>query len=334
MMFENGLHIVEEQFKNFIAGYNYKKNPTGKKLNIGVVYSSGLDSSILLEVANNFKSTMNYDVHILYVSYPDTRRGLDADDLSVKKASKYGNKISMQICNTKCHSTKFNDDSFDAITDLIFKTPDLDVVLFPDTMDYVLETFLMRSLNGTTTENLRSATFLTSYDHDGVKQTIGRPFLGIKRAEMIDYARVFPVEFLSDDELYNIDVSDLVYIRNNLIPLINHRFNLNGFMKTVSNIREHVDMANNRTLDLDIKSGDWSVGDFLNLSIGNRMFLIREYFKVVHNVELPSQVVSDIRAKLQEDLTDLCIPVMSKFVIHKQDDRIRVAVTKEVSVVA
>lgn len=332
MMFQNGLHLAEEQFKNFIAGYNYNKNTNGKRISVGVLYTSGVDSSVLLDIASKFKDMLNYELRILYLGYGDLLYAKEADDIALKKAEQYGCKITMQVCNTKSHSPTFLDSVHEVSTNLLFKSEELDLILMPDTTDTMVETFLLRLLHGSKPAGLSGSTFLTTYNSDGNKRVIGRPFLGIERSVILDYARSNPVEFLTCEELHSMESTDITYIRNNIMPMINHRFNLRGFVESTTAIRALIDEVSQPELVIDVKSGDWSVGDFLNLSIGNRMFLIREYFKTVHQVELPARVVTDIRAKLQEDLTDLCIPIMSKFVIHKQDDRIRVAITKEVSV--
>lgn len=334
MMFENGLHIVEEQFKNFMAGFNYSQNVTSKRLKIGVMYCSGIDTSVLLDVVNMYKQTFNYEVTMLYMSYADSKRGKDADDLAIKKAQTYNNQIKMEVCQAKRHTANYNELASDLIKRLLSQAEDLDLILTSDTADVVLESFLFNALTGCSTENLQGSDFLTTIKKDERTQHIGRPFLNLERAALMDYARVYPVEFYSDDEDFNIEISDRNYIRNNLVPLIIHRFNLTSFINTTSSIRDYIKLSNTRNLELDIRTGDWDVNDFLNLSTGNRMFLIREYFKLVHNVELSGPLLYHIRTKTEEDLFNLCIPIEEKFILVKEGDRIRVNLTKQVSAIA
>lgn len=334
MMFENGLHIVEEQFKNFMTGFSYSKNITSKRLKVGVMYCSGIDTSVLLDVVNKYQQTFNYEVTMLYMSYSDSKRGKDADDLAIKKAQIFNNKIKMEVCQAKRHTSNYNELAREMIKRLLTQADELDLVFTSDTADVVLESFLFNALSGCSAEKLQGSDFLTTIKKGEITQYIGRPFLNLERAALMDYARAYPIEFYSDDEDFNIEVSDRNYIRNNLIPLIVHRFNLGSFIDTTSSIREHIKLSNTRNLELDIKSGDWDINDFLNLSTGNRMFLIREYFKLVHDIDLSGPLLFHIRTKTEEDLFNLCIPIEEKFVLVKEGNRIRVNLTKQVSTTA
>lgn len=325
MMFENGLHLAEEQFKNFVAGYNYNKNLNGKRIKVGVLYTYGTDSSVLLDIASKFKDTMNYELHILYLSYADFSRAKDADDIALKKAEEYGCKITMQVCNTKAHSVMFPDNVHEVYSDLIFKSEDIDLILLPDTTDTMVETFLLRLLNGTNPNGLRGSTFLTTYDNNGIKRDVGRPFLCIERSVVLDYARYNPVEFLTCEELHNMESLDLTYIRNNIMPMINHRFNLRGFIESITGVRKLVDEASAPNLSINILSGEWKLNDFINLSPGNRLFVIREYFKKVHDIDLTGDVLQNLNQALQGDITSLSVRIGdSRFMLLRDDEYIRV----------
>lgn len=334
MRFLNGLHFAEEQFKNFMAGFKYVHLNDNRPLNIGVLCGAGLDTSVLLDIVNKYKLTFGYNVTILYISFLDFENGKIADTLMMRKAEMYGNHLVSEICNINKFEPKFVSAVSGVLGKIISETPDLDLILSADTIDDELETFLLNVLRGCEVHNLQGLDFVSPVNSKFGKRFIGRPFITTKKAILVDYSRSTSISYIIDDCSYTTTDSDRSYIANNLIPLIQHKFSMESFLRTISGIRKHITKSKEVSTKFDIKSGDWSVDDFLNLPIGNRMFLIREHFKSVHDIELSQPLLLSLRAKIEEDIFDLCVVIEEKFILVKEDGRIRVNQKKEVTTVA
>lgn len=259
MQFECGLHLAEERFKNFMAGYNYTKNTSNKKLEIGVLFSGGLDSSVLLDVVNKYRKVFNYTVTVLYVSFSQFEKFENADNIVLKKAKEYNNKIRMEICSSEKNYPGLKEATRKAMNDVAFKTEELDLVLTAHHFDDQLETVLLRLFTGSTVEQLQGMEYVTEVTRNGKTIPFGKPFIEIPRSVLIDYTRCFHIDFIEDDlGNYGTETSDRAYIRNNVLPWVEHRFNSVSIQKTLSNIKKSVQDFNGGKSKPD-------VNDFINI---------------------------------------------------------------------
>ena len=330
MYLDNGCHIVEERFKNFMFGFNAMHNQKGRRLQVGVMYSCGIDSTVLLDVVNKFKDVYDYNVKILYVSFDDFAQSERADALAIQVAKEYKNEVKFSICSLKSKTGSVKEEARNAMKDLGFSEA-FDLILTGHHADDQLETVLFRLFRGTGVEGLRGMDYVTEFIRDKETRLFGKPFLDIPKAALIDYGRLTDLTFIEDETNFNVDMSDRNYIRHNIIPLVDHRFNLSSILNTIENIKEYVSDTQQRNTDLDIYSGEWNVNDFFNLSIGNRVFLIREYFRTIHGYNFSQSVVKELRKKLEDDMTDLCISLGNSFMLVKDKNVIKVDYVKSVS---
>lgn len=316
MYFNNGLHIVEERFKNFLSGFRMINNPSGKHMNIGVLFSGGVDSSVLLEVANKYKGTFNFSIIILYISFGDFSNAAIADNLAIKAAAKYRNEIQFDTCDTGDKQSSVKTAAKQAMKKIAFSKK-LDLVLTGHHIDDQLETVLFHMFRGTTVDGLAGMSYTTDWTEGEDVRVFGKPFLDVKKTEILDYARYCKLKFIQSEENYDIDVSDRNYIRNNIVPLVQHRFNQNAIIQTIDNVKKFLNEKKEPVIDVIIEQGAWPLDQFIRLPVGNRVFVVREYLYRRHGCHLESKVVSDLRKKLEDDLTELCLDLGHGFVLNR-----------------
>ena len=329
MFCENGLHLAEEKFKNFMAGFNYLHNPKNKKLKIGILYSCGIDSSVLLDIAVKYQATFNFEVTMLYISFNDFARSKEADNLAMMLATEYKIDMKHSVCNLANRFSGIKEEARNCMKDLGF-SENFDLILTGHHADDQLETVLFRLFRGSGVDGLKGMEYITEFVREDEKRLFGKPFLEVRKTAIIDYARFSKIHFIEDETNYNVDVSDRNYIRNNIIPLIEYRFNVNSIILTIENIKQFVKEYNEKQTNLDIYSGEWCINDFINLTPGNRVFVVREYFRVMHGYNFSHKVIAEIRKKIEHDLSDLCIDLGNSFVLIRDKDKIKVDYVKSV----
>ena len=86
-------------------------------------------------------------------------------------------------------------------------------------------------------------------------------------------------------------------------------------------------------IDIRIVDGFWYISEFIRLPIGNRVYVVREYFRQVLKTELSEEGVSILRKRLEEDLTDLYLH-LAGFVLTIRDNVIVVENPNKVSTIA
>ena len=321
------LNIVEDYFKNFMAGYNYNYNRSGNPIKVGILYSTGVDSSVLLHVANMYKETFNLEITILYISFNDFKNSEKADDIAKQMSEIYDNKIKLDVCDLLNKSSGVKIMARDSMKELAL-SENFDIVLTGHHTDDQIETVLFRLFRGSGVDGLCGMEYISEFVKDGRKVLFGKPFLEISKVDIIEYARLYDVTFIEDETNYNTDNSDRNYIRNEIVPIIKTRFNTHSINTTINNIKQYVKDQDNKNLNIDIYSGTWSVSDFISLSIGNRLFVIREYFRVIHGYNFNQKTLGELRRRLEEDISDLCVHLNNGFMVVKNKEFINCEYSK------
>lgn len=331
--FENGLHVVEEQFRNFMGGFRMINNPSGKPMNVGVVFSAGIDSSVLLDVACKYRQIYNFTVTLIYISVEMFGRdNTVTDNLAIKLANQYKTEILFDICpiSTRSSSESICNLIQGRLKEVVFNK-EFDLVMTRFNADDQLEGVLFNFFRGCKVEELTGSDFLTTWKDKEKTRILGRPFLNLDCNQLLDYARFNKVFFISGDVEYDIDIYDSSFIKSNIIPKIVQRFNRDAIRLTLSNISKYVAERNEPTIDINICDGFWYISEFIRLPIGNRVYVIREFMRQVHKVELSEDILAILRKRLEEDLTDLYLHI-GGFILTLKDNVVTVELAPKVSV--
>ena len=335
MYFDNGLHIVEEQFKNFMSGFRMKNNPTGKPMNLGVVFSSGLDSNVLFDVVCKYRQMFNFNVTLIYISVEMFgRENSVTDNLAIKMANQFKTEILFDICPISNRSAPelVRNMIQNRLKDIVFNK-EFDLIMTGFNADDQLEGVLFNFFRGCEVEELTGSDYLTSWKHKEKTRMLGRPFLNLDCNQLLDYARCNKVFFINGDAEYDIDIYDSAFIKSNIIPKISQRFNREAIRHTLRNISKYVAERNEPVIDINIVDGFWNISEFIRLPIGNRVYVIREFMRQVHKVELSEDILSMLRRRLEEDLTDLFLHI-GGFVLTIKDNTIVVEPFASISTTA
>lgn len=328
-MFENGMHIVEEKFKNFFAGFRMLKNPTGQHMEVGVLYTGSVESSTLLEVVDKFKTTFNYTVHILHVSGRDFSMASVASDLAIMSEKWYKCESVMGSCDPVRGRKSVHEIIKKAIGEIVFSRK-LDLVLSSHTADDQLEKIMLNLLRGSDIEGLAGLSYLEDWHQADKVRTFGKPFLEVRKNEILDYARYCKIKFVEVEESYDIDQSDAAYIRNNILPLVQYRFTNTGVLKTTETIRGFLKQINNPVLNVIIEEGRWLIDQFVQLPVSNRVFVIREYMKREFQIELDSKTIKGLNKVLSGDLTEVSFMLVEGTVLTRVENYLAIIQLKKV----
>ena len=335
MYFDNGLHIVEEQFKNFMSGFRMKENPAGKPMKIGIVFSGGLDSSVLLDVACKYRDTFNYTVSLIYISVELFGRDNSiCDNLAIKLGNQFKTDIVFDICPVSNRSTPESARNLihGRLKEVVFNK-EFDLVMTGFNSDDQFEQVLFNFFRGCGVDELTGQGFVNTWKNDEKTRIIGRPFLNVDNTQLLDYARYNRVFFINGEAEFDIDICDSSFIKYNILPKIIQRFNRDAIRKTLSNISKYVAERNEPVIDVCIIDGFWYISDFIRLPIGNRVYVIREYFRQILKTELSEESISILRKRLEEDLTDLYLHI-GGFVLTVRDTVITVENPNKISITA
>lgn len=316
------MHFIEKQFNEFIVNYinTYNKKDTIK---LGILCSGGVDSSVLLMIANKFKSSFNLDIHILHISFNDFTKYKEADELVIKYANLFNNKIITKACDLYSLKSKVKETAREYMKDIAFED-NYDLVLTGHHLDDQIETFLFRVLRGSGLNGLKCMESISKFRKNGMIRLFGKPFLKIRKKDIIRYAHDNDIKYIEDDTNFCNSKSDRNYIRNIIIPVIEHRFNINNINTLINNIKEQLNNSSNDNNFIDIYSGKWHINDFMKLSISNRIFVIREYMRVTFGYNLSKKIIDNLKKKLREDITNLGVDLSMGYCLYRDDNYITI----------
>jgi len=303
---------VEKQFINFIINIKNKLNKN--KLSIGILYSGGVDSTVLLHIANKYKNELNLNITILHIVFDDIK-----DYKIIKKqvdlfSKWYENKLIINYCSIKDLKSGIKEKARNAMKEIALNL-EYDIILSGHHANDQIETFLFRLFSRSSLEGLKGMDFLTNYKKNNKNILLGKPFLNIFKKDLYEYSYNNYLIFFEDETNLIDSISNRNYIRNNIIPIIENRFKLNNILNTIELIRENIDTQKRKITNIDIYNGKWNINDFINLPIGNRVFIIREYFSKVHGYNLNKAKINELKNRLEGDLFNLHINIGNKFII-------------------
>lgn len=303
-------HDITSKFQEFFIGYRLTKNIDIKtRLNIAVLCSGGVDSAVLLFLANIYKVKFNYNVTVLHVQFDDFKSSQSATDIVKNSAHEYNFRCISNKSNLGKLTSNLKITARKEMKEISFIEP-FDLVLTGHQKDDQVETILNRLLRGAGPSGLMGMSFLSTFKLYEEERTFAKPLLNVTKKEIIDYASKMFIPWVDDESNSDTDVSDRNFIRNEILPKLSERFDVYNIANSGMHISEFMDTRHISLSTLDIRSGVWDISDFINLSIGNRLLLIKEHMKQVHGFTLNSRITQHLKNILSSDISNMKVAMV------------------------
>ena len=164
--------------------------------------SGGLDSVVLLDIVNSEIKYANLDIHILHVNYNTNKNSDLAEDLCLRLAKEYNNKIKIYKVNISKGNfeSKARDFRYEKLSSYAIKH-NIKNIFTAHHRDDQIETLFMRYKNNSDWISML-----------GIREQLGlfqRPFINIKKNILLKYASQKKLKWVED--LTNADTS---FLRN------------------------------------------------------------------------------------------------------------------------
>ncbi|MGI6369683.1 MAG: tRNA lysidine(34) synthetase TilS [Candidatus Kapaibacterium sp.] len=192
----------------------------GAKVLVGV--SGGVDSVVLLDVMANLSAKYNFSICVAHYNHNLRGESSNLDEKFVKKlADSYNVPFYSQTGNVKNYSEKNSISIEEAARYLryffferITRTYKFDFLTTAHTSDDSAETFLLNLFRGTGLTGLSGIPACRQFVKDVI---LFRPFIGLKKQKIIEYAKKRKLEWREDDSNL-LDKYTRNKLRNDLIP--------------------------------------------------------------------------------------------------------------------
>lgn len=314
--------LIERKVKELLSLYRDKTDRTGK-LEVGVLMSGGVDSCVLFHILNKLKEELNIKVTILHVAFDDFKSHIKATKLVRNLASASGCSVIVKP-STITETTSVKTRARQELKSISFSL-ECDIVLTGHHLDDHIETILLRMLRGTGVEGLKAIEALSEYVEKDQTRTFGKPFISTSKEDILQYAVDNSISYIND-ETNSVADNNRNFLRLEVIPLLQKRFNLQNLVTMSNTVKDFLDVKSNSNT-LDIYSGKWSLNDMLNLPIGTRVFVLKEHFRVVYGFNFNKRIYIVLKQKLSEDISNLDVIVFKGIRVKKKDEYIVVEET-------
>lgn len=305
------MELLHEAFNIHIKSF---RQAFGKKekLKVAILISGGVDSSVLLDVANVLKDENNLEITSVHVVFKDISKPDEAYELVKDLSDKYSVKQNV-IMDVHDKNEHFNKESARKVMKQAGFLDKYDLVLTGHHADDQIETVLFRLFRGTGVEGLKGMTYFSEYHTEKESRIFGKPFLEIRKSVIQDYANRHNVVFVEDETNFDTDIVRN-YIRNIIIPRVEEKFTLEGIINSIDNIHDYLEQ--NKKTSLNIYKGKWFINDFINLPLMNRVYLVKEYLREMHGYNINKNIHNELKRKLADDLSHLKIQLGAGFEIY------------------
>lgn len=314
---------IEQNVMHAISEYK-KQYSTSTPIQVGVLVSGGVDSMVLLHSLNKLKENYDLNITVLNVLFDDYPSHEKAYDIIKRQTNQYSLKCIHMESRISHLSTRIKETARKELKQISF-IMDFDLVFTGHHQDDQIETILFRFLRGSGPEGLRGMQLFTHYNSQGGHRLFCKPFLEISKNEIITYAKENNIPFITDETNLTSD-SDRNFIRNEILPKLSQRFELKNILDAVRIIQEHVEPQS--TNNIDIYEGEWAINDLINLSVLNRVFVIKEYFRVVHGFTFNKGIHKCLSEALSKDLSNFRVYIGGGFEVKRKGKKIVVDYVK------
>ena len=184
---------------------------------IGVAYSGGLDSTVLLHILSKETAFKN-KINVIHVNHSISPNSDKWEEFCRKNADEFGVKFfsykldELEIV-TEDNLRKIRYEKFDQWAE------SNDLILTAHHKDDQVETILFRFMRGTGLNGLRG---IPAWRKDGNSQ-FHRPLLDFSKRELYEYAQNNKLKWVEDESNKDIDISRN-FIRNKLLPIIKDKW--------------------------------------------------------------------------------------------------------------
>ena len=316
--------LVVQSVIDSIREYRAKNN-TDNKLNIGVLVSGGVDSIVLLHVLNKLKEQEKLNISVLHVMFDDFESASKATSLVKELSARYQLEYLYRHSDIANKTSQIKETARNELKAIAF-TNEYDLVFTGHHQDDQIETILYRILRGTGTDGLKGMTTFSDYILDGKSRTFCKPFLSVSKKELTVYTIWENLVYVYDETNHETN-SDRNYLRLKVLPVISKRFSVKNILLTTKHIAEETQTCKITTLD--IYAGEWCVNDVINLPTLNRVFLIKEYLRVMHGYNISKRLHTRLAESFNSDLSNFRVYLGMSLELKKLGDKFVVDYVKQ-----
>lgn len=306
---------IEVMLMSFIELFRIKYR-LYSKLSVGVLVSGGVDSIALLHVLNKYKNELELNLTILHRKFDDFPSHKHVEELINKLSKQYNIPVITEESNISVASN-VKETARKEMKELALKD-NFDIVLSGHHADDQIETILFRLMRGSGLEGLKGMDSISEFYIGTEKRIFGKPFLDVKKTEIRNYVKENKLQYVDDETNLNSD-SDRNYIRNKVIPVLEKRFNLDNLISTANLVRQQVERFKEETT-VDIYSGKWFLNQFINLSIANRVFVVKEFCRKKYGFNFNKRHYKALTEVFAGDLSHLNFQINNSIYIKRSGD--------------
>jgi len=281
---------------------------------------------VLLDTVNSLKSKLSISIKVLHVLFNDFPEHSETIDLITEYCDlnelEYVVNYNKNICNNK-------EEARESIKQLSVDS-NCDIVLTGHTKNDQIETILFRLFRGTGADGLVSMRKLSVIKLNNKKLVMGKPFLNIDKEELYKYAYINKVMYVEDCTNKNID-RKRNYIRNVIIPAIQVEFNTDKIASISNSIYETLKLVKENRSSISTDISEWKVDDLLNLSVGNRVYIVREYMRKHHGLVLNGKVIKELNDKFEGDLTNFKVDLLKGYYVFNDKGFIKIELKTQIN---
>lgn len=322
------MHSLEQNFIKVIHDFKneYKLNKEYETLNVGVLFSGGVDSVVLGHIASKLKSTLNMTLTLIHLEFDDFPSHKKATELFNKTVYEYNTSYKTFKSEISKIETGVKNLAREELLSAAFSDK-YDLVLSGHHADDQIETILFRFLRGSGPSGLVGMSSLTEFIRDGYTHVRCKPFLNNFKKEIVTYADYHGLNYVNDETNDN-NSSDRNFLRNEIIPKLNSRFNVSNILSLSKYIQEQLNQKSD-TIDIDIYKGEWEINEFIKLPVLNRVFIIKEYLSRVLGFNVNKSIHKALSKVLSEDLSNVRLYLGGGFQLKRECNVILVTYIKD-----
>lgn len=294
---------LEESFLTFI-NKNKEQNIIPSNVKLGIMYSGGVDSSVLLYIANKYKEELNLDITVLYSKFDDFDEYKQTDSLVANTAARYN--LPTLIHNFQ-NKTSLSKTLARKQLKLLSLDSGCDVVLTAHHKDDNVETILINLFRGTSINGLTGMKSIIDYTSDNRSVKLGKPFLDNTKEEFYLYAEENNVSYIEDSTNKNEAYCTRNFIRNRVVPILKESFDVYSVIKTSNNLEEVERDLNKECVAIDIHNDTFNLHDLIRLPVGNRLYVIKEHYRIKHGYIFNKTIMKELERRFSSDMPDSTI---------------------------